>query len=334
MQKKQEVNNRLIRDKQQKSRFFHGIRMQMDKNMGQGWAEILRIHNGCVVGLIDCHLKHRFEARHTNMGIPLQLKILLSGQFQFRLAGEADQTFTARDIWFLHGPFEQAWYTQFPNENICGLSMGLPDELVELWLGSSSCAASKGLEKLVLGKTGRKHSEQQVFPLVRGSHHSSECMRITRELIYGKRQTFADNLRFESLALDLLSRILTLEEPGNISHMRRTRKIKATVDDAVDILRREWNDPPTISTLARRVGINECSLKKWFRENMNMPIGAYIRRQRMEKAREMIETGNYSILATAVFVGYSNPSHFSAAFKKNYGHLPSYYLPRSSKNSG
>ncbi len=59
-----------------------------------------------------------------------------------------------------------------------------------------------------------------------------------------------------------------------------------------------------------------------------MTIGDYIRNQRMKKALELIETGTYSILQTALFVGYSNLNHFSAAFKKFYGHLPSYYVPR------
>ncbi len=115
--------------------------------------------------------------------------------------------------------------------------------------------------------------------------------------------------------------------------MERTGRIRTAVDEAVDILHREWSDPPNISTLARRVALNECSLKKEFRRQTGMTIGGYIRRQRMTKALEFIETGRYSILETALFVGYSNPSHFSAAFKKFYGHLPSYYLPKNGKIS-
>ncbi|PIE69533.1 MAG: AraC family transcriptional regulator, partial [Deltaproteobacteria bacterium] len=50
--------------------------------------------------------------------------------------------------------------------------------------------------------------------------------------------------------------------------------------------------------------------------------------QRMTKALELIETG-YSVLDTAAFVGYSNHSHFSAAFRKFHGRLPSCYLPKA-----
>ncbi len=163
-------------------------------------------------------------------------------------------------------------------------------------------------------------------------HQSADVMRIARELIHTRRQPLSDNLRFESLALDLLFRFLTLEDPAANSYMERAGKIRAAVDEAVDILHRERNDPPSISALARRVGVDECYLKKWFRQRMGMPIGAYICQQRMTRALEMIETGRHSILKTSLFVGYSNPGHFTTAFKKFYGRLPSYYLPRTGKN--
>ena len=212
--------------------------------------------------------------------------------------------------------------------------ISLPQDFIEAWLGSSCCSAGKGLEKLVSGLIGQSGPGMsgQAFPLVRGLQPSSECMHMARGLMSARRQTFADNLRFESLALELLSRMLTLKDSPAISSVERTCSIKAAIDEAVDILRREWDDPPTISALSRRVGMNECYIKKEFRRHTGMSIGGYIREQRMKKALELIETGRYSILKTALFVGYSNPSYFSASFKKFYGHLPSYYLPRDGRS--
>lgn len=310
------------------SRFFHGVCMEIDQDKGRGWSEILRIHNGLYVALADYRLNHQLETCHGNAQPSFHLTIMLSGHAEFQISAQARQTFAAGDLWFVHGPFEKISRTQFPDEKIRGLSIDLPRELIEAWLGTSGCAASSGLEKLAVEFVG-----QQAIPLARGLQHSSEFMRIARELIYARRQTLADNLRFESLALDLLSRILTLGDSSADSSMERSRKVRGAVDEAVDILRLEWNNPPNISTLARRIGINECYLKEWFRQQMGMTIGGYIRQQRMTKALELIETGRYSILKTALFVGYTNPGHFSTAFKKFYGHLPSYYLSRYGRNS-
>ncbi len=117
-----------------------------------------------------------------------------------------------------------------------------------------------------------------------------------------ERITLCDKLHFESQALELLSLILSLESDRKPSCWMKPCKINGAVDEALDILRQEWKSPPTISRLARRVGLNECYLKNGFRRRTGMPIG------------EM--------------VGYSNPSHFAVAFKKVHGHLPSYYTHR------
>ncbi len=325
--------NFLVRSKQPESPFFHSLRMEVDQNLGRGYSEMLRIHNGLYVVLTNYSLRQRLETCHQNAQAPFQLAILLSGHAEFQVAKQTKQTFDSGDIWFGHGSFEHISRTQFPNEKICGISIYLSEELIDAWLNTSSCFASKGLEKLVLGKSNAQCSGQQAVPLAKGLRHSSAFMDITKRLIYTKRQTLTDNLRFESLALDLFARILALEDSAADLYIKQNKRARAVVDEAVDILRREWNTPPTISALARRVGVNESYLKEWFRQQMGMPIGAYVREQRMKQALEMIETGRYSILSTALFVGYSNPSHFSVAFKKFYGHRPSYYLPRSGQSS-
>eukprot|EP00831_Metopus_contortus_P037919 TRINITY_DN29868_c0_g1_i1.p3 TRINITY_DN29868_c0_g1~~TRINITY_DN29868_c0_g1_i1.p3 ORF type:complete len:113 (-),score=28.07 TRINITY_DN29868_c0_g1_i1:84-422(-) len=60
-------------------------------------------------------------------------------------------------------------------------------------------------------------------------------------------------------------------------------------------------------------------------KRQGLSIGAYVRKLRMEKALEFIESGQFSILQVALYVGYSNPSHFSEAFKRYHGRLPSFY---------
>ncbi len=315
------------------SPFFHGLRMEMDENMGQGWSEILRVHNGVYVEMLDYQAKQKATISHQDKTIPLKFTLLLSGRFDSKLPGQKVKKILAGDIWCIHGQFEQIVLTQFPDEKICGVSICLPQDFIESWLKTSCCRASSNLEKLAFGSSEATLPEQQAVLLKRGLHHSSTFIRIARELIQTTPQTISDYLRFESQTLDLLSQILTLEDPVTGYLRERNQKTRVAVDDAADILRQEWDRPPNISTLARRVGVNESYLKEWFREHTGQTIGEFIREQRMKKALELIETGRYSILQTALFVGYSNPSHFSAAFKKFYGQLPSYYLPRSGKTS-
>lgn len=79
--------------------------------------------------------------------------------------------------------------------------------------------------------------------------------------------------------------------------------------------------PPTISDLASQVGLNQCKLKFGFKKLFGSSIYAYFQQERMKEARRLL--GRHSVTETAVQLGYSNISHFSAAFRKHFGILPS-----------
>lgn len=81
--------------------------------------------------------------------------------------------------------------------------------------------------------------------------------------------------------------------------------------------------PPTIKELAREVAMSESKLKKVFKTVYGLPVYEYFQRHRMQKARIMLLSGNYSIKDVGYTLGYSNLSNFTLAFKKEFGKLPS-----------
>ncbi len=317
-------------NEQSVSRFFRGSRLQMNQNAGKGWAEMLQIDSGLYVGLCDYCLKKSMQSVYYKLITPLQFNILLAGHFDLQLPGKPKQTIGPGDIWFGYSRHKQAIYSAYSqpdNENICGLSIGLPTRLIESWLGDSSAEINRGLEQLLAGKSYTKTSTcGTIFPLVRGLGQSTGLMRSARELLSTEHQTIFGKLHFESLALELLAQLLTLKTAQTPGPTKECQKSGPAIDMAVDILRKEWDSPPTISSLARRVGLNECYLKRGFRSRTGMSIGQYIRQLRMGSALELLETGRYSIMEIALAIGYTNPSHFSAAFKKFYGETPSRYF--------
>lgn len=81
--------------------------------------------------------------------------------------------------------------------------------------------------------------------------------------------------------------------------------------------------PPTIKELSRKVAMSESKLKKIFKAVYELPVYEYFQRHRMQKARTMLLSGNYSIKDVGYTLGYSNLSNFTLAFKKEFGRLPS-----------
>ena len=71
----------------------------------------------------------------------------------------------------------------------------------------------------------------------------------------------------------------------------------------------------TIEELSRQYLINTASLKKIFKEVYGMPIAAYMKEYRIQKAMELLEKTDESISSIAGKVGYESQGKFTNAFK-------------------
>ena len=91
---------------------------------------------------------------------------------------------------------------------------------------------------------------------------------------------------------------------------------------AREILLQHIGEPLTIKELSRKVAINECYLKKGFKEMFGTTIFDFYQSQRMEHARYLLYEKGLSVTDVSVLLGYSSISHFSTAFKKHTGLKP------------
>jgi AraC family transcriptional regulator len=91
---------------------------------------------------------------------------------------------------------------------------------------------------------------------------------------------------------------------------------------AREILIQQIGEPITIRELSRKVAINECYLKKGFKELFGTTIFDFYQSQRMEHARYLLYEKGLSVTEVSILLGYSSISHFSTAFKKHTGLKP------------
>ena len=89
-----------------------------------------------------------------------------------------------------------------------------------------------------------------------------------------------------------------------------------------EILLQHIGEPITIRELSRKVAINECYLKKGFKELFGTTIFDFYQSQRMKHARYLLYEKGLSVTDVSVMLGYSSISHFSTAFKKHTGLKP------------
>ncbi len=94
------------------------------------------------------------------------------------------------------------------------------------------------------------------------------------------------------------------------------------ITKAREVLLQHIGEPLTIKALSRKVAINECYLKKGFKELFGTTIFDFYQSQRMEHAKYLLYDKGLSVTEVSALLGYSSISHFSTAFKKHTGIKP------------
>ena len=92
-----------------------------------------------------------------------------------------------------------------------------------------------------------------------------------------------------------------------------------------DYLISDLTNAPTIQFLADEFGLSASKLKVLFKQVFGKTIYKYFQEYRMEKARNLLSTKDLNVSEVGYEIGYSNLSHFSDAFKKQFGILPKQY---------
>ncbi|WP_052049523.1 helix-turn-helix domain-containing protein [Leptolyngbya sp. KIOST-1] len=113
---------------------------------------------------------------------------------------------------------------------------------------------------------------------------------------------------------------------------RATQRLKPSdidrIHQARDLITQRMDDPPSLLELARAVGLNDCTLKRGFRQVFGTTVFGYLRQQRLIKARQLLQDTEMSVAEVTCQVGYSHAGHFAAAFKREFG-----ISPKAFKNS-
>lgn len=86
-------------------------------------------------------------------------------------------------------------------------------------------------------------------------------------------------------------------------------------------LQHQW----TIEEMAEAVELSPSHLQKIFKTETGMSPIAYLRKKRLEKAKELLETTFLRIKQIGVEIGMMNASHLTLDFKEKYRVTPTKY---------
>jgi AraC family transcriptional regulator len=126
-------------------------------------------------------------------------------------------------------------------------------------------------------------------------------------------------LSIEGLALELLA------ESGRALARVSRRQPPRWLARAREMLHESLTDAPTLSHVARAVGVHPVHLAHEFRRHYGESAGEYARRLRVEEACRLVARTRLPLCAVATRVGFYDQSHFTNAFKRGTGMTPAAY---------
>lgn len=145
------------------------------------------------------------------------------------------------------------------------------------------------------------------------------------------KRLYLESKSLELLVLGLKQMYGTVEQGAGSLKLRREEKEHLL--EARAIVEQQYQEPPGLTELSRRVGLNTTKLKRGFRELYGASVFEYVRYMRLSQGRALLDQGEMDVTRICYTVGYRSLSHFSKAFKETFGISPSFYLRTTKRRS-
>ncbi|MDR6986495.1 AraC-like DNA-binding protein [Paenarthrobacter nitroguajacolicus] len=188
------------------------------------------------------------------------------------------------------------------------------------------------------------HFEQLVIRLPRTAleRHLPQAAGLTALAVNadpGAARLLVNTVQFLANDIDILSPDVALSVSQGVEHLivAGLGGLAREIPDAHRISRRKLvqahilenlgDESLSIKSIARELHLSPSSIHRAFAADGETVMG-WVWQQRLNRIRETLVTGTYDGTLTDLFLtwGFSDPAHFSRAFRQRYGHAPSELL--------
>lgn len=113
--------------------------------------------------------------------------------------------------------------------------------------------------------------------------------------------------------------------PQRASLVERVGCCVPAILDAIEAMEGNIADPLTLPHLARIAGLSPRQLNRLFQQHLGETTQAHYRRLRLDRARNLLRNSALSLTEVALATGFASSSHFSRAYRAEFGDPPSRY---------
>lgn len=303
------------------------ICIDIPEDAGTGTIMAMSFSHG--VGLMDLDVRLKREVRfELNQSLVQPLEIIYNRESSFihRFNGKED----AHDIRHLESAMlssngKHGNMVVLPaDEPICFFNIEINRKQFEEKIGDFLPDMDSDLEALFRDVNG----VNLFFYKANYSLDIAKCIEEIKECEHSgfPKSVFIEGKCYEILAHHLRQYIDDSSDPDNRKILRQATVKK--LEEAAEIISSELEQVDNIIALAKRVGLNQNTLQNGFQHLYGMSVNNYIRNERMEMAKNLMEKSDLNITEITYRIGINSRSYFSKLFKERYAMTPTQYLQR------
>lgn len=161
-------------------------------------------------------------------------------------------------------------------------------------------------------------------PVIEEKVTSASLKIVLHQIVAKKLHGALQSLYIKGKVYELLSLYFNISEETESDHcpFMANEDTVAQIKQAKDIIIENMANPPSLEELSKTVGLNIKKLKMGFKEFYGSPVFTFLLNYKLDYSKRLLEENQMNVSEIALQIGYSNSSHFIAAFKKKYGITP------------
>jgi transcriptional regulator GlxA family with amidase domain len=119
-----------------------------------------------------------------------------------------------------------------------------------------------------------------------------------------------------------IERVRGKDERQRVALQARFGTLQPKLTEAVSLMEANIEEPLSTDDIANLVGISRRQLERLFKQYLGSLPSRYYLELRLQRARQLLQSTNNSIVQVGLMCGFSSGSHFSTAFGALFGNTP------------